>query len=722
MFKNCFVSLCLFCLLPLTGLAGQPPITLENIWKERVFAPKSVRMGRSMADGERYALIDARSQINIYQYQTGQLLQTVFDSRKAFGKAVNIDQYAFSADEQKILIATETESIYRHSTRARHYIWDIRSEQLTELSVHGKQSLADFSPDGSKIAFVRNNNLFIYDLFDSKEYAITTDGLYNHIINGMTDWVYEEEFSFTKAFFWAPDGKRIAYYRFDESHVKEFNMMMYGTLYPEEYRFKYPKAGEENAFVSIHVYHLESQSTITIDAGSEKDQYIPRIKWTQDPGILSFIRLNRHQNHFELMLADVRSGKASLLYEEKNKYYVDINDDLTFLKNHKGFILSSEQDGYKHLYHYDMKGKLIRQLTRGQWEVQRFYGINEQAGILYYTAFEDHPTRTHLYAVRLNGTRRQKLTQADGTNTPAFSQGFKYFINNHSTANTPPHISIHQANGKLIKVLEDNQPLKQLAQDYGFQQRDFLVIPTSEGEQLNAWILKPQDFDPNKTYPLFMYVYGGPGSQTVVDRWDASNGPWFQMLTQMGYIVVSVDNRGTGARGEEFKKMTYMQLGKYEAIDQIEAARYLGSLDYIDATRIGIFGWSYGGYLSSLCLALGADVFSVAIAVAPVTTWRFYDTIYTERYMRTPQENPEGYDDNSPINHVDKMKGRLLLVHGSADDNVHYQNTMEMIDALVAANVDFDLMIYPNHNHSIVGGNARLHLYRKMTEFLQRNL
>jgi dipeptidyl-peptidase 4 len=717
-------------LLLITGLQAKfndsDIITLEKIWKERAFEPRTIRLGKSMVDGERYTIVEKNYLINAYQYSSGSFVETLLDfegmTKDEQGKPFPIDDYLFSKDEKKILIGVNKESIYRHSSQSYYYIYDFEDKSLTPLSEKGKQSIPQFSPDGNSVAFVRENNIYIKNFVSGEELQVTYDGLWNHIINGTTDWVYEEEFGFTVGFHWSSDGKRIAYYRFDESHVKEFNMMMYGELYPSAYSFKYPKAGEENSIVTIHIYNVEEKTTQTIDTGEEKDQYIPRIKWTNDPTRLAVKRLNRHQNHLEILLADALTGKTTLMYEEKNKYYVRVDDDLTFLKDGRSFVVSSDMHGYRHLYLYDLSGEKIRQLTTGEWDVNRLLGIDEKNSIVYFTSYEEGPLENHLYKINLNGMNKEKVTTHPGFHCPSFSSTFKYFINNHTTINTPPVFSVHDSNGKTIKVLENNQSLLQLTRDYNFKEVEFFTFFTDDQTELNGWMIKPADFDPGKKYPVFMYVYGGPGSQTVSHRWNTFNGAWFQMLSQMGYIVVSVDNRGTGGRGVEFEKITYLQLGKYEAIDQINAAKYLGGLNYVDENRIGIFGWSYGGYLSSLCLALGSDVFSMAIAVAPVSSWRFYDTIYTERYMRTPQENPDGYDDNSPLNHVGKIKGDYLLIHGSADDNVHYQNAMEMAKSLIDHNVDFEMMIYPNHDHSIRGGHARLHLYKLMTDFIIRKL
>ncbi len=727
--KNAFfyyMRLCVLMLFPFALTAQTESITLEKLWLDRHFTPKTITLGRSMADGIHYTLIKDQTDILKYRYDTGALVDSVFTTRGLLmddeGDPLRIDAYSFCPDEQMLLIGVKQESIYRRSRRAEYHVWNREAKSLKPLSEGTKQRLPDFSPDGSKVAFVRQNNLYIKELSTGVEYPLTTDGLHNHIINGTTDWVYEEEFYLTKGFEWSPDGRRIAYLRFDESHVREFVMMKYGQLYPEEYRFKYPKAGEENAHVTLHIYDLETDDHLQVDVGDEKDQYIPRLRWTKDPGVLSFQRLNRHQNHLELLLADAATGNIRTLYEERNPWYIRVTFDLTFLDDGRHFIISSEKDGYTQLFLYTMDGEEVRCLTPGNYDMDRFIGADEENGLVYYLARTGSPLTNDLYVVDLDGRNRKRLTAGSGTNSPSFSNGYRYYINRFSTASAPPVYSIHESSGRLLEVLEDNAQLVSRIEEHRFVTPEFFSFSTSEGVLLNARMIRPPDFDPQKEYPVLMYVYGGPGHQAVVDSWNTFNGVWFQMLAQSGYIVVTVDNRGTGGRGEEFRKMTYLQLGKYETLDQIEAAKYLGNLDYVDASRIAIFGWSYGGYLSSLCLAKGADVFAAAIAVAPVTSWRYYDTIYTERYMRTPQENTEGYDDNSPINHVDKIRGNYLLVHGTADDNVHYQNAIEMADALIEAGVDFEMMIYPDHNHGIFTSSARLHLYRLMTDFLDRSI
>jgi dipeptidyl-peptidase 4 len=700
-------------------------ITLEDIWVTGKFNPRGIQGLVSMRDGLHYTLRQSDS-INQYRYDDGRLVQTILHAGlltpEESEKPIRFTTYSFSPDESKILLATETERIYRYSRRSEYFVFDRKTEKLTPLSKNGKQRLADFSPDGSKVAFVRENNIFIADLQSDAETQITHDGLDRHIINGTTDWVYEEEFAITKGFHWSPDGNNIAFMRFDESHVKEFWMVNYGGLYPDHHKYKYPKAGEENSIVTIHIYNIRSGQTIEVDTGKEIDIYLPRMQWTNDPEKLAIQRMNRYQNHLEILLADAGSGKTSLLYEETNKYYIDITDDLTFLNDGKHFIITSERSGFNHIYLYDMRGNLVRPLTSGNWDVTGFYGVNPVNNCIFYQAAKASPMNREVYSVRLNGRGERKLSDAEGMSAANFSRSFDYFIGTWQSVTQPPYITVNNKDGKMLRILETNHDIKDLVAEYNFSPVEFFIFPGADDIELHGWMIKPPGFDPKCKYPVFMYVYGGPGSQTVMNNWGRATMNWFQLLAQVGYIVVSVDNRGTGARGEEFKKLTYLQLGKYESLDQIEAAKYLSSLPYVDSARIGIYGWSYGGYMALLCLTKGSEYFSAGIAVAPVTSWRFYDNIYTERYMRAPQENPDGYDDNSPINFTDQMEGSLLLVHGTGDDNVHVENTMEMIDALVKSNKQFDLMLYPNRDHGIWGGNTRLHLFQMMTDFVKKNL
>ena len=702
--------------------AQEKMIQLEDIWASRTFSPEWVWGINSMNDGIHYSSLnygDKNVYITEYSYETGDSISTIVDSKDLDG--ISFSDYSFSEDEKKVLLPTETESIYRYSSRSNYYVYDRETKTAQELS-KGKQRLAQFSPDASKVAFVKENNIFIKDITNNTELKVTFDGEINKIINGATDWVYEEEFAFDNGMQWNTSGNKIAYYRFNEEKVPEFSMDLFTDLYPSQSQFKYPKAGETNSTVELFIYDLNSKKTTKANINLEEEFYIPRIKWTLDENVLSVQRMNRHQNQLDFILVDAKDGSSQTIFTENDAAYIDVTDNLTFLNDGKYFIWTSEKSGYNHIYLYNLKGKQVRQITKGNYDVTDFYGIDESNNTVYFASSERSPMHRDVYAVQLNGKNKKTLTNKTGTNSATFSTNYKYFINQYSNANSPYYFSLFDAKGNEVRMLKDNSNLNNSLAEYALSQKEFFNFKTTEGIDLNGWMMKPHNFDETKQYPVFMYLYGGPGSQQVTDSWGGSNFLWYQMLTQQGYIVACVDNRGTGARGSEFKKCTYQQLGKLETEDQIEANRYLANLPYVDGSRIGIFGWSYGGYMSSLCLLKGADEFKMAIAVAPVTNWRYYDTIYTERYMRTPQENASGYDDNSPINHVEKLKGKYLLVHGSADDNVHYQNTMEMTNALVNANKQFDLFIYPNKNHGIYGGYTRLHLFTKMTNFIKENL
>lgn len=702
---------------------AQSSITLEDIWKTGKFQAEGVYGIRSLNDGEHYTVLEG-GEVEKFSYETGDPVETVVGLEDLVfnGDTLKIRNYSFNKSETKLLLATKRQQLYRHSARYHYYAYDRTDRELVELANGEHVYHATFSPYSNQVAYVKENNLYIEDLDTKKVIQCSTNGKKNEFINGMSDWVYEEEFAFTKAFQWSPDGRFVAFYEFNEKEVKEFSMTSYNQqLYPTEYRFKYPKAGEKNSKVKIFIYDLEKNAKIGVELGENDDIYIPRIKWTDDASTLSIQRMNRLQNQLELLFADAVSGKTRVVLEERADTYIDITDNLTFLDNNE-FIWSSEKDGFNHLYLYDAAGNEKVQLTSGEWDVTDFYGVDPKQKYFYYRSSEEGPTQRHVFSASLNGSFKRKLTPKKGQNSPQFSQTNEFFINTHSDANTPPFISLINFKGKEIRVLKDNMKLAKTLRDVNAPKKEFFSFTPSHGTELNCWIIKPNDFDESKKYPVLVSIYGGPGSNTVNDSWGSKTLMWEMMLAQQGYIIVSVDNRGTGNRGRDFKHSTYQQLGKLEVEDYIETAKYLGGLDYVDSNRIGMYGWSYGGYMSSLALTKGADHYSMAIAVAPVTTWRFYDSIYTERYMRTPQENASGYDDNSPINHVEKMKGDYLLVHGTGDDNVHFQNTVEMTEALIRANKQFELYMYPDRNHGIYGNNARLHLFTKMTDFIKKNL
>ena len=707
-------------------------VTLEDIYRKNAFTAKTVKGVNWMNDGRYYSSQvedEANQTANVVKFdvRTGQPVSILIEGKNLKPEGQNqplaFDDYTFGPQEQKALIATEREKIYRHSSKANYYVYDLQTKKLTPLSKGGKQLYATFSPDGSRVAFARDNNLFVVNLSTGQETQITQTGRPNEIINGYADWVYEEEFSFAQGFHWSPDGSKIAFYTFDERQVPEYNMQQWGGLYPQDYKFKYPKAGEANSKVKVSVHHLKDGRTVELETGQAADLYLPRLQWTQDPNLVAIQRMNRLQNTLELLHADATTGKAKVVLQEKDKAYVDITDDLTYLQDGKHFIFSSEKDGYNHLYLYRMDGKLVRQITKGNWEVSEFIGFDEKNDVLYYRSTEVSPLDRHLYRISSKGRNKKQLTQKAGTHTINMSPDFAYYLDYHSAANLPPTVSLHQASdGDLVKVLEDNQKLRERLAQYRLAQQEFFSMETPEGTQLNGWMIKPSDFDPNRQYPVLMFVYGGPGSQKVTNSWGGRDYLWHQVLAQKGTIVVSVDNRGTGGRGAAFKKVTYSNLGKYELQDQVAAARWLGQQPYVDKDRIGIWGHSFGGYLTLLALTKGEGVFRAGIAVAPVTSWRFYDTIYTERFLKTPQENPAGYDDNSPLQFADKLQGELLLIHGTGDDNVHFQNAVAMQDALIAADKQFESFYYPNRDHRVNGGNTLPHRFRMMTDFLERNL
>ncbi|MCK0123700.1 S9 family peptidase [Gelidibacter sp. F2691] len=713
-----------FCLLvTVLASAQNKEITLDAIWNG-TFRTEGMQSLHSMNNGTQYSVLNyekGSTAIDVYDYKTLSKVETLVNSSNL--EAIpSFSDYTFSNDESKIILATELESIFRHSILGVFYVYDTTTKALVKIADEKIQE-PTFSPDGTKVAYGLNNNLYIKNLQTNQTTQVTTDGEKNKIINGITDWVYEEEFAFVRAFEWNADGTHLAFIRFDETAVPEFSMDIYGTaLYPDQLVFKYPKAGEANALVSLHIYDLKGNKVNDVKVSKPySDFYIPRIKWTKDANVLSAQYTNRHQNELDLWMINTAEMSSKLVLEERDAAYVDVTDNLTFLKDNS-FIWTSEKDGYNHIYLYSKEGKLINQVTKGPWEVTNYYGFDEKNNTIFYQSVENGSINRDVYSIKTNGKNKKRLTQQDGTNSADFSADFTYFINTYSSATTAPTYTLHTAkDGKLVKGIKDNVALEHTLQSYKLPAKEFSTLQVN-GNDLNMWMIKPADFDASKTYPLFMFQYSGPGSQSVKNTWNSANDYWYYFLAQQGYIVACVDGRGTGFKGADFKKVTQNELGKYEVEDQIDAAKLLGSRPYIDQDRMGIWGWSYGGFMSSNALFKGNDVFKMAIAVAPVTSWRFYDSIYTERYMTTPQENPSGYDENSPIHHVDKLKGNFLLIHGSGDDNVHVQNTMQMVEALIQANKQFEWMIYPDNDHGIYGGNTRLHLYTKMTNFINENL
>lgn len=704
------------------SVTAQQEISLEDIWTNYTFSPKRVPGFNFLNDGRHYT----RKQSNVikkYDLTTGDFVEDILDGA-TLGTDFTIGSYSFNSDESKIVIMNNRESIYRRSFKANYYVYDRATKQLSEVFDGDKISYGTLSPDDKQIAFVHNNNLYSKDLSSNVITAITTDGEYNKIVNGAADWVYEEEFAFAKAFFWSPDSKKIAFIRFDETEVKEFTMQMYNDeMYPENVVFKYPKVGEDNAKVSAHIYHIGAKGkTIEADLGNLDDMYIPRLKWTTDENELCAFKMNRHQNHLELYIVDAKNGSSTVMLDEKSKYYIDIHDNLTFLDNGKEFIWTSEKDGYNHIYLYGMDGKEKIALTAGDYDVTAFYGVDEKKKKVYFQAADRTPMEKRVFEIGYKGKKPRVLDMRSGTSNATFSSTYDYYILSNSTLNTPATYNVYTRGGELVRALEDNKILVGKQKEYGAVPAKFFEFTTSEDVKLNGWMMQPQNMQKGRKYPVLVTQYSGPNSQSVKDSWGGANYWWYQHLSQQGFIIVCVDPRGTGARGEEFRKQTYLELGKLETLDMIETAKWLGKLPNVDADNIGIFGWSYGGYMSSLAILKGNDVYQAAIAVAPVTSWKWYDTIYTERYMRTLAENESGYSDNSPIYFADKLKGDYLLIHGGGDDNVHFQHSAEMTRALIEANKQFDQYYYTNRNHGIYGDNARIHLYTKMTNFLTESL
>ena len=707
-----------------TPVAGAGRFGYDDM-KQGIFVPRTVQGVRSMNDGEHYTTM-SDGKILEFSYGTGEQTAVVFDSKQQ-QPVLSFTDYAFSSDERRILLTTEVKPIYRRSFTAEYWIYDREEDRLIRLSAVGPQQVAQFSPDATRVAFVRGNNLYVVDLATGSERQITSDGLFNHIINGIPDWVYEEEFSFNRALEFSADNTQIAYIRFDESAVPSYSFPVFAGQaphinalkdYPGEYTYKYPKAGYPNSKVEVRTYDIKSHVTRTMKLPLDPDGYIPRIRFTKDANKLAIMTLNRHQDRFDLYFADPRSTLCKLVLRDESPYYIKENifDNIEFYPEY--FSLLSERDGYSHLYWYSMGGNLIKKVTNGKYEVKDFLGYDEEDGSFYYTSNEESPLRKAVYKIDKKG-KKTKLSQKSGTNTPLFSKSMKYYMNKFTSLDTPMLVTLNDNSGKTLKTLVTNDKLKQTLSGYAVPQKEFFTFQTTDGVTLNGWMMKPVNFSASKKYPVLMYQYSGPGSQQVLDTWGIS---WETYMASLGYIVVCVDGRGTGGRGEAFEKCTYLKIGVKEARDQVETALYLGKQAYVDKDRIGIWGWSYGGYMTLMSMSEGTPVFKAGVAVAAPTDWRFYDTIYTERFMRTPKENAEGYKASSAFTRADKLHGNLLLVHGMADDNVHFQNCAEYAEQLVQLGKQFDMQIYTNRNHGIYGGNTRQHLYTRLTNFFLNNL
>ena len=735
--KRKFIFL-FFCLCCLAGFAqGGKALDLKEINSGK-FSPENIYGVVPMPDGEHYTQRNAEgTQIVKYSFRTGEPVEVVFDVAKArecpFKK---FDSYQFSPDGSKILIATETTPIYRHSYTAVHYLYPVKRNDkgvttnniVEKLSDGGPQQAPVFSPDGNLVAFVRDNNIFLVKLlYGNSESQVTEDGKLNSVLNGIPDWVYEEEFGFNRALEFNADNTMLAYVRFDESEVPSYTFPLFAGEaprnnalqdYPGEYTYKYPKAGYPNSKVSVHTFDIKSKVTRQVKLPIDADGSIPRIRFTQDPNKLAIMTLNRHQNRFDMYFADPRSTVCKLALRDESPYYINENvfDNIRFYPDNFSFV--SDKSGYPHLYWYSMNGNLIKQVTSGNYEVKSFIGWNPDTNEFYYTSNEESPMRQAVYKIDRKG-KKVKLSNQQGTNSPIFSSSMKYFMNKFTSLDTPMLITLNDNTGKVLKTLVTNDKLKEKLAGYAIPQKEFFTFKTTEGVDLNGWMMKPVNFDPSKRYPVLMFQYSGPGSQQVLDKWGIS---WETYMASLGYVVACVDGRGTGGRGSEFQKCTYLNLGVKEAKDQVEAAKYLGGLPYVDKGRIGIWGWSFGGYMTIMSMSEGTPVFKAGVAVAAPTDWKYYDTVYTERFMRTPKENAEGYKAASAFSRADNLHGNLLLVHGMADDNVHFQNCTEYAEHLVQLGKQFDMQVYTNRNHNISGGNTRNHLYTRLTNFFLNNL
>ena len=721
------ISLCILLSLVAMGSAfaqnGSKQLGLKEITEGKFRQVTNIGEMRSLPDGEHYtAMSKDKSMIIKYSYRTGNPVDTLFDTGKARECTfVDFDGYTISNTGHHILVWRETEPIYRRSSKAVVYDYDVRRNYLKPLTESAsKQMIPTFSPDGRMCAYVRDNNIWLRKFDYDTEVQVTKDGELNKILNGITDWVYEEEFAVTNLMAWSPDSEYLAYVRFDESEVPEYSMQMYGDgLYPGYYNYKYPKAGQKNSKVSVHSYSIETKDTKTLKVPGDGDIYIPRIVFTNNPDQLAVMTLNRWQNAFNMYYINPKSGVSRLVLREDNKSYIDsdLMTSIQFMKD--GFVYVSEQDGYNHIYLYSPTGVMQRQVTKGNWDVTKFLGIDEATKTVYYQSAEESPIRRSVYKIDAKGVKT-KLSTEEGTNNATFSDNFAYYVNNYSNANTPAKITVNETKTKkTLRVLQDNMALKNKLSEYSFARKEFMTVHTASGYDLNAWIVKPANFDSSKKYPVMMTQYSGPNSQQVLDQYSFD---WEYYLASKGIVVVCVDGRGTGARGEAFRKCTYLRMGDIESHDQVEAAQALGKLPYIDKNRMSIWGWSFGGYNTLMALSTGNGTFKVGIAVAPPTDWKYYDSVYTERFMRTPNENFEGYAATSPLRKVKDLQGKLLLIHGTADDNVHFMQTMEYAEALVQAGKQFDMHVYKDRNHSIIGGNTRYHLYTKMSNYLFDNL
>ena len=732
---NKLFVMCIMMLLATSNVSADNKITLKDV-TGKTFTPKYITGVDPIKGTDRYASIsnDGR-QIIEYAFKTGNQTRVLFDIANTHGESIKqLDGYTLSPDGKRMLIQTNTHKIYRRSFTADYYIYTIQSRKLEKLSTGGPQQIPTWSPDGNQIAFVRDNNIFLVKLlYDNAESQITKDGKFNEIINGVPDWVYEEEFSTNRSLCFTADSRMLCWIKYDERKVKEYSLQLFmgshptmkaNEVYPGTYTYKYPKAGEDNSIVSVWSYEIQTHKTNRLQVPLEGDGYIPRIKSTNDANRIIVFTMNRHQDVLNLYAVNPRTTLSQLLIKEQGDKYVkeEAMEGITIGQN--SILLPSDRDGYMHLYLYNMNGSLIRKIGDGNYDITSIYGYDETTGDVYYQAAGINPHDRQVFVSHKKG-KTERLTDTNGWNKAIFSGDYKYFLNTWSDYNTPYVFTIRDSKGKVLSTPIDNKELKEKVKTYGFNGRETFSFTTSEGVKLDGWMVKPKDFDTNKKYPVILFQYSGPGSQQVIDAWNAGSmgngGAFDYYLAQQGFIVVCVDGRGTGGRGAAFEKCTYLRIGELESRDQIETALWLGKQSYIDKERIGIWGWSFGGFNTLMSMSEGRPVFKAGVAVAPPTNWRYYDTIYTERYMRTPKENGSGYATN-PIQRANALHGALLICHGMADDNVQPQNTMEYTEALIQADKNFKENIYTNRNHGIYGGNTRIHLLRQISDWFIEHL
>ncbi len=715
--------------LPLS--AQEPGFTLERIHASTDFAAENFS-AHWMSDGRTWARLEADAEgapalwlVDVLTGERNRLIEADELLPPGGQEPIAVESYTFSEDERRVLLFTNSQQVWRARTKGTYYVFDLETRLLAPVSrADGWQMFAKLSPDGRYVAFVRDHDLFVTDLITSEELRLTSSGS-DDIINGTTDWVYEEELSLRDAFRWSPDGKRIAYWQLDQSAIQPFYMIDETELYPEIVPVRYPKAGTPNSTVRVGSLELATGETTWFDIGSESDIYIARMEWAASSDEVVIQRLNRHQNRLDLLLGDAGSGATEVILTETDDAWVDVHDHLTWLDDGRRFLWSSERDGWRHFYLYERDGTLVRQLTSGEWEVSSFFGVDQATGRVYFSAPYESPLTRAILTVGLEGGEAQVLAGGRGWHSASFSPDFTRAIQSHSTADTPPITTLQEVGDDglaEVRKLADNGELTARLTALGLGTTEFMTVAAADGTPLHAYMIKPADFDPTREYGLLMYVYGGPGSGTVADRWGGSRSLWFHYLAQRGILVASVDNRGTGARGRDFKKQTYLKLGQLETADQLAAARQFGSQPYVDAGRIGIWGWSYGGYMALMATLLNEGEIAAAVSVAPVTHWGLYDSIYTERFMRTPGENPEGYELGSPLTHAERLNAELLIIHGTGDDNVHSQNTLQMIERLEEADRQFDMRFYPNKRHGISGDGTRVNLHRLITGFVLEHL